>query len=478
MNLIPTTEQQVIIDLAVEGNNLSIQAFAGAAKTSTCVMIAKAIKKSSIYIAFNKSIATEAANRFPFHVDCRTLHSLAYEKIIKPNYKLKNKLQGWFNKNDINLGYLESSPDANRLKQVIVDAITSFCQSEWLYLDNFLAENDDYNGDISNYIKAYWLDLIDSNHPAKITHDVYLKLFHQSEPILDCEIIYLDEAQDSNPVTLAIVMMQEHCQKIIVGDKYQSIYAWRGAVNAFDVIEKDESFKQCFLTTSFRFTQDIADKATNLIKLLGEGKKIIGLGKEFKPSTDLGGGVALNFPSKATIVRTNSTILSYLLQAYEEDKKVYCLADLKDLFSKMYHISALRFDEKVKFPNSELVRFKNYKQLLAEAEHDVNLGNLLNITSRVANSGGLHSTITKLKSVIVEDASLADFTLTTAHKSKGLEWDEVTLSQDMLIVKEDETLEDVLFEGQCLELLYVALTRARYRVNLPENITHLIKFGV
>jgi AAA domain/UvrD-like helicase C-terminal domain len=470
MNLIPTTEQQNIIDLAVEGSNLSIQAFAGAAKTSTCVMIAKAIKKPSIYLAFNKSIATEAAERFPFHVDCRTLHSLAYEKIIKPKYKLKNKLQGWFNKNDINIGYLEASPDANRLKQVIVNAITSFCQSEYLQLEDFLINNEDYQGDIASYIKEYWLTLIYENHPAKITHDVYLKLFHQSEPILDCDVIYLDEAQDSNPVTLNIVMMQEHCQKIIVGDKYQSIYAWRGAVNAFEHIEQDKSFKQCFLTTSFRFTQEIADKATSLIKLLGEDKKIIGLGRA--------GIDAQSRFTKATIVRTNSTILSYLLQAYEEDKKVYCLADLKDLFSKMYHISALRFDEKVKFPNSELVRFKNYKQLLSEAEHDVNLGNLLNITSRLANSGGLHSTITKLKSVITEDVSSADFTLTTAHKSKGLEWDEVTLSQDMLIVKEDETLEGVLFEVQCLELLYVALTRAKYRVNLPENINYLIKYGV
>ena len=119
MNITPTTEQQYIIDLAIEGHNLSIQAFAGAAKTSTCVMIAKAVKKPSIYIAFNKSIATEAASRFPFHVDCRTLHSLAYEKIIKPNYKLKNKLQGWFNKNDINIGYLESSSDANKLLSLI-----------------------------------------------------------------------------------------------------------------------------------------------------------------------------------------------------------------------------------------------------------------------------------------------------------------------------------------------------------------------
>lgn len=468
MNITPTTEQQYIIDLAIEGHNLSIQAFAGAAKTSTCVMIAKAVKKPSIYIAFNKSIATEAASRFPFHVDCRTLHSLAYEKIIKPNYKLKNKLQGWFNKNDINIGYLESSSDANKLKQVIIDAITSFCQSDYLCLDDFIAKNEDYNVDISKYIKTYWLDLIDSNNPAKITHDIYLKLFHQLEPILDCDVIYLDEAQDSNPVTLAIVMMQEHCQKIIVGDKYQSIYAWRGAINAFEHIEQDESFKRCFLTTSFRFTQQIADKATNLIKLLGEDKKIIG-----KAVID-----AQSEFSKVIIVRTNSTILSYLLQAYEKNKKIYCLADLKDLFSKMYHITALRFDEKIKFPNSELVRFKNYKQLLAEAEHDINLGNLLNITSRVANSGGVHSTITKLKSVIVEDASLADFTLTTAHKSKGLEWDEVTLSQDMLIVKDGETIKDILFENQCLELLYVALTRAKYKVNLPENINYLIKYGV
>lgn len=470
MKLIPTKEQQDIIDLAKEGNNLAIQAFAGAAKTSTCIMIAEAIKKPSIYIAFNKSIADEATSKFPFHVDCRTLHSIAYQAIIKPNYKLKQKLQGWFNKNDIDIGYFISSPNANQIKQTIVDAVTKFCQSDKVNLVDFLLEDEQYEGEITNFILKYWESLVDISSPAKITHDVYLKLFHQSEPILDCEVISLDEAQDSNPVTLAIVLAQTHCQKIIVGDKWQSIYAWRGAVNAFDTIDQFDNFKKCYLTTSFRFTQEIADKASSLIELLGEDRKIIGKGKA---GIDAQSGF-----TKATIVRTNSTILSYLLLAYEKGEKVYCLADLKDLFSKIYHITSLKFNEKPKWPNAELNRFKDYKQLLAEAEHDDNLNSLLKITGKVSNSGGVHTVITNIKSTLVEDSKGADFTLTTAHKSKGLEWDVVTLSDDMLYLKEDETLEDILFEDQTLELLYVAITRAKYQVNLPEIIDNLIKFGV
>src|SRR6516225_8095891 len=74
----PTAEQQAIIDAAISGGNLVIQAGAGTGKTSTLEMIARVLTKKAIYIAYNKSIATEAATRFPDHVTCKTSHSLAF----------------------------------------------------------------------------------------------------------------------------------------------------------------------------------------------------------------------------------------------------------------------------------------------------------------------------------------------------------------------------------------------------------------
>lgn len=66
--------------------------------------------------------------------------------------------------------------------------------------------------------------------------------------------VLLDEAQDTNPVTFDIFMRIPAKKKVIVGDKHQNIYSWRGAKNY--LIHKD--FNVFYLTKTFRFGEDIA----------------------------------------------------------------------------------------------------------------------------------------------------------------------------------------------------------------------------
>lgn len=77
-----TDEQKRIVDLSksMDKNEiLAIQACAGSGKTSTLEEIALANPKQRfLYLAFNKSIATEAKERFPKNVEARTIHSLAF----------------------------------------------------------------------------------------------------------------------------------------------------------------------------------------------------------------------------------------------------------------------------------------------------------------------------------------------------------------------------------------------------------------
>ncbi|MDH8329884.1 UvrD-helicase domain-containing protein, partial [Klebsiella pneumoniae] len=64
------------------------------------------------------------------------------------------------------------------------------------------------------------------------------------------DTILFDEGQDANPVTLDIVM-NNSCQKIIVGDDHQMINRWRGAENALSVVE-ERGADVLRLTKSFR----------------------------------------------------------------------------------------------------------------------------------------------------------------------------------------------------------------------------------
>ena len=58
----PTEEQQAIIDYALTGDNLIVQAYAGCDKSSSLALVGKALQtqnKRGVYFAFNKDIATD-----------------------------------------------------------------------------------------------------------------------------------------------------------------------------------------------------------------------------------------------------------------------------------------------------------------------------------------------------------------------------------------------------------------------------------
>ena len=93
MKFKPTAQQQHIVDTALTGQDVIVQAYAGASKTTTLTLVAEALKdKRILYVAFNKAIAVEAAEKMPSNVECRTVHSVAYANTPK---EIINKLRGY-----------------------------------------------------------------------------------------------------------------------------------------------------------------------------------------------------------------------------------------------------------------------------------------------------------------------------------------------------------------------------------------------
>lgn len=85
MSYQPTDEQLSAITQAQQGQSFKVIAYAGTGKTTTLQMISQSLQhRKGIYLAFNKSIANEAQQKFHHHVDCRTFHSLAYRSV--PRY--------------------------------------------------------------------------------------------------------------------------------------------------------------------------------------------------------------------------------------------------------------------------------------------------------------------------------------------------------------------------------------------------------
>lgn len=251
----PTNEQVKIIETARTGVNLAISAFAGAAKTTTCRMVAEQITRPSLYIAFNKAIADEAKTKFPAHVDCRTLHSIAYETIVLGNKNYQKRLKGSLDSREI-VKFLDTDlvgkDYKTRLKVVrnVRKVITEFCQSaerdisgiaeqvfkaeivnelrlkigydniSWEFVEEQVEE-------LAPLVTKVWDALVDRNGTMTLSHDIYLKLYHLGNPTIHNKFktIYLDEAQDSNDLTLDIVFRcaDRGAQVILVGDTFQCL---------------------------------------------------------------------------------------------------------------------------------------------------------------------------------------------------------------------------------------------------------------
>lgn len=127
-------------------------------------------------------------------------------------------------------------------------------------------------------VRTLWQAMSDPDGTFPVTHDTYLKLFQLSGPDLSrrWDTILFDEAQDANPVTSALVLGQR-CRIVLVGDRYQQIYRFRGADDALSHPSLSGA-DRLWLTQSFRFGPAVAAMANLLLKRAGESREVSGCG--------------------------------------------------------------------------------------------------------------------------------------------------------------------------------------------------------
>jgi F-box protein, helicase, 18 len=145
-----TAEQKAIIN---SSGDIKINAVAGSGKTTTLVAYAQARPQQRIlYLAFNKSVKTEAVKKFNekkiTNVTVETAHSLAFHHIVKHSgYTVKK--EGGYKTTEV-AEILELTGDANVHTRYILanhinKLITCFCNS-----DKAKVQELDYESTISD----------------------------------------------------------------------------------------------------------------------------------------------------------------------------------------------------------------------------------------------------------------------------------------------------------------------------------------
>lgn len=475
MTFAPTAEQQAVIAAALTGRPLAVEALAGTGKTSTLVLVAQALHaagRRGVYTTFNKANVLDARTRFPSSCRCATAHSLAMGAVGQV-YRARMdspRMKPWdiakFLKTtpfEVSVGDARKTISAQFVSGAVLRTIDEFCKTgdrtPGAEHVPYLAGLDDpstegagryaglnaYRRHVAQYLPRAWADLSNLRGVLPFSHQHYLKIWQLSDPKIDADYILFDEAQDASGVMRAVVEAQAgHAQLIYVGDSYQAINEWNGAVNALAQVTGD----RLYLTQSFRFGAGVADVANLVLAELEAPRRVIG-----DPSRTT--VVATVDDPDAILCRTNAVAVATTLELLRAGRRVALVGGAGEIVK--FARGAADLKEGRRTNHVDLAPFSSWAEVQDYVSNDPMGGDLkrmVDLIDEYSPQGlieGLANTV---------DESLAELVVSTAHRSKGREWPSVRLAGDF----PDPDKRVISAEED--RLLYVAVTRAREVLDL------------
>jgi superfamily I DNA/RNA helicase len=480
----------------------AIRAIAGSGKSSTLraltYQIDEQIPKPSdvphdiFYMVFNKSMQKEALEKgFPDRTSISTIHALAYRYVVAPA-KLR-------------IGNVRASDLPHKLpfkdKIISINLVNDFAVSEFLdyetYLESYGIEGmRQKEKRFISLARDYMNGMISGQYP--ISHNFYMKIFHKLlasgsitfDSIPSC--ILFDEAQDAVPVALEIFRHFPSKAKVFVGDANQNIYGFMNTVSIFDKITEAKEFS---LTQSFRVNKTLALKIESFCQNMIQ-EDFIFKGVPTDPGIN----------TKAYIYRSNSSVIQKAIELTSKGIDFNLVRDISDMFD--LPIMIISINSKTIRKIAKIIRPEHYFLIEDFYEYidfkDINGNEGRTFTSFVREKHKGDDTVDlacaqiitygpakmlKVSTMLKERDKMnigADITVCTAHSSKGLEFDQVIIGEDLNEKVEEirEKLEEVIGKNPIapifkelpdnikseIYLYYVATTRCKKELI---NATHI-----
>lgn len=479
LSFTPTEEQTAIKEAFPDHRFLTIQAKSGSGKTSTLYLLANSTEDRILYLAFNKSMAEEARRKMPINVECRTLHSICYQfldhrlraKLSRPEGQYVNVAgTGSEIAKKFKINNLIDKRGKTLLTRAMIGLMIKQTVGKFEFSDDPFISRKHFPSvhladikrkginehklitEVVKYAKQLWRERIDPNTDTLMTHDTYVKLFELSGADLGYDIIFGDEFQDVNPAFLSILRNAKSAkQVVVVGDEYQSIYQFRGSQNMMK--ETSTYGAELPLTACFRFGPKVANIA-NMILSDKEPLRHPLVGKGFDTVVGSYKSDVVDYTKPYTIIfRKNLTLLMEAMDRIADGEEIIINVDTRDFISMVDSVNALRRGDIEKVKHETVLPYADWNEFVECAEADPDAKRLLNIVV----SGKANTIAHTLRTH--RNSPTAKVTLTTAHKSKGLEWDQVIVANDFPSNYDKKTGEWVGLEEAERNLLYVAHTR-------------------
>lgn len=460
-----TAEQKAIVARSKARKSFAVKAFAGSGKTSTAVEIVKANPDVRfLYIAFNRKVAEEARERFPRNCTVKTAHALAFASHGKPfvdrlttsTFQLKKALAERFER-----AYLAHGGDAEHLNAAFlatIDSLNEFFASDRarIALDD-VAEGPYDRALIAKIARAIWRAMTDVAETIPVTHDAYLKAWQLSRPTLPAQYLIFDECQDASPAMLDVVL-NSGIPTIFIGDPWQSIYAFRGAVDAFRRIGHLPTLP---LSSSWRFGPEIAAQANAILSALGERTPLKGHG----PASRVITAIDSNVVPDAVVARTTGGLITEAVALAGAGSTIHIVGGIDQIFAWLkatYEMIAFGRSR-----HADFVAFKNYDELKETAELPIGKAYAPYVRLGEQYGTGLLQVLAQLEAAHVAKAADAAVVLSSAHRFKGQEAPRVRIADDYRPFarieppKNKDDKEHLVVDLQEANLAYVALTRGK-----------------
>ncbi len=463
LSFTPTDEQIVCVETAGLMEDMRMEAYAGATKTSTLKLIAQSLSpKKGLYLAFNKSVVLSA--NFPSNVTKKTVNSVAYAKFGRPfHQRLKIRITGRLVAETLGLSDFSGNGrlimSASDLGAYLLSTIDRFCRDmEPTLKMEHMPVPDLASMEISaesirmflwnsyqNQAHALWQKMSAPTGSFPSRHGVYMKLWALSMPVITgYEFILFDEAQDADPLMLAVMDYQK-IPVFYVGDRYQQIYQWRGAINAMDKIQTKHVAR---LSQSFRFGPELASMADMLLCAMGADVPLRG---NDAVATEL---VELDRPT-AILCRTNANVSKWVMEAAKSGDTNFAATGTDEAIEFFTSVAALKRGKPGK---GKYKLFKSWDEICAYSKtaDGADLGSYI----RLEREYGSSFVAETLKKVSKNEVATARRVISTAHRVKGMEFDEVLMDDDF------RSPLDARYQPEDARLFYVAMTRAKYALDI------------
>lgn len=492
-----------VINILTAGRDLVILARAGTGKTTTVVeAIIRFVRenpgKQVLAVAFNKDAADELGSRFeragfkwgksgdgrwqPPAVQSSTLHSFGLTTVAKAF--------GWKKKGD-HVDMEKGSKIARlvadewRLDNSESDSIAGLAGKVGKLTERAKESLIDYTNEGALNALIWKYDIADSGEEAGVitalaskamrtakedttrvdgSDMIWFPHVHNLWPYR-YDMVVVDEAQDMNPAQLSLARkaVKKGGRLVAVGDDRQAIYGWRGADSGFLGRLVEESGAQTLpLPETFRCGQRIVREAQEIVPdyvaFPANPEGYVGKASAAKMEAEAQAGDFI-------ISRTNAPLMALYLTFLRDGKRAIIKGRdvMGSLIGLIIKSECESTGELMRWLSAyEIERAAQYAK--AEASEEViaamvdKIQTLRVLAPEYAKCSDL---VAFLKAAFTDVADEDVITLTTAHRSKGLERDRVWLLSDTFRAD---------FGGEEANVLYVAITRARNELHYVPDV--------